>query len=97
MMTTTITIHNDTKDRIVSYGKMTETYNDVINRMFDENRLLNQTVDQLMEDIQSEHLLVGEFDDNEQNLIFQMLDGPLQSEDENVSQPAKSIEEKLKK
>ena len=68
----------------------------VITGLIDANRLLNQTVDKLMEDIRTEHLLVGEFDENEQRLIFQMLDGPLQSEDEDVYQPAQSIEKKLK-
>ena len=69
----------------------------VITGLIDKNKLLDETVDQLMEDIRSERLLVGEFDENEQQLIFQMLDGPLQSEDENVWQPAQSIEKKLKK
>lgn len=69
----------------------------VIIGLINKNKLLDQTVDQLMKDIQSNHLLVGEFDEDEQHLIFQMLDGPLQSEDENVLDPAQSIENKLKK
>ena len=33
---TTITISNNTKSRMLEYGHMGETYNGVINRMFDE-------------------------------------------------------------
>lgn len=35
-MDTTITITTETKTRILKYGHMGETYNGVINRMFDE-------------------------------------------------------------
>ena len=35
-MNTTITISYETKTRMLKYGHMGETYNDVINRMFDE-------------------------------------------------------------
>lgn len=35
-MDTTITITNETKTRMLRYGHMGETYNDVINRLFDE-------------------------------------------------------------
>ena len=35
-MTTTITIHDETKELILDYGRMSETYDDVINRMFKE-------------------------------------------------------------
>ena len=33
---TTITISNNTKSRMLEYGHMGETYDGVINRMFDE-------------------------------------------------------------
>ena len=35
-MTTTITIHEKTKARFLKYGRMGETYDDVVNRAFDE-------------------------------------------------------------
>ena len=35
-MTTTITIHDETKGLFLKYGRMGETYDDVINRMFEE-------------------------------------------------------------
>ena len=40
MMTTTITIHKNTKELILDYGSMSETYDDVINRMFKELEIL---------------------------------------------------------
>jgi len=36
MMTTTITVHAGTKSKMLEYGNMGESYDDVINRMFCE-------------------------------------------------------------
>ena len=69
----------------------------VIIGLINEKQKLNKMVDILTDEISSKRLLVGEFDENEQNLIFQMLDGPLQIEDMDISDPAHSIEEKIKK
>lgn len=68
----------------------------VVMELINSNNNLKQTVERLMEDIHSERLLVGEFDENEQNLIVQVLDGPLQSEDIEMKGTAESIEMKLK-
>ena len=95
MATTTITIQIGTKTRILRYGTMGESYDNVINRLLDDNSLLDRTVSNLTEQISSEHLLAGEFDKDEQHLIFQMLDGPLQSEDDIVKDLAERIEKKL--
>lgn len=95
MMTTTITIHDETKERILSYGRMKETYDMAINRLFTEVKLLGDTVSKLSSDLSSTKLLPNEFDKDEQMLIFSMLDGPLQSSDDNVRDVAESIEMKL--
>ena len=94
-MTTTITIHKGTKERILSYGKMKETYDMVINRLLTEVKVLDDLVTNLSDELATKKLSVNHFDKDERNLIFSMLDGPLQSDDNNVRDPAESIEMKL--
>ena len=48
MMTTTITIHGKTKNRVLSYGRMGETYDDVINRLLTENVKQKERIDCLI-------------------------------------------------
>ena len=48
MMTTTITIHDKTKGRLLSYGNMGESYNDVVNRLLDENLKMSERIDCLI-------------------------------------------------
>ena len=95
MMTTTITIHDGTKERVLSYGNMGETYDMVINRLLTEVKVLDNIVTDLTDELSTKKLSVNHFDKDERSLIFSMLDGPLQSDDDNVRDPAESIEIKL--
>ena len=47
-MTTTITIHDKTKGLFLEYGRMDETYDDVINRLFTENAEQKERIDCLI-------------------------------------------------
>lgn len=94
-MTTTITIHDETKGRVLSYGNMGETYDMVINRLLTEVKMLGDLTTNLSDELATKKLSVNHFDKDERSLIFSMLDGPLQSDDDNVRDPAESIEIKL--
>ena len=95
IMTTTITIHDETKGRVLSYGNMGETYDMVINRLLTEVKALNNVVTDLSDELSTKKLSVNHFDKDERSLIFSMLDGPLQSDDANVRDSAELIEMKL--
>ena len=47
-MATTITIHDKTKGRMLSYGNMGESYDDVVNRLLDENLKMSERIDCLI-------------------------------------------------
>ena len=70
---------------------------DVLQKIRDDNVVFRHTIDRLLEEIGSDRVNPDDFTEDEKNLIFQILDGPLQSEDDNVRDSANSIEDKLKK
>lgn len=70
---------------------------DVLRRLWDENVVLHHAVERLSEEIESGRVHPDDFTEDEKNLIFQILDGPLQSEDDTVRDVANCIEDKLKK
>lgn len=73
-----------------------KSQNAVILGIINKNKTLEQSVSSLMEQISSDHLVVSEFTEDEQKLIFEMLDGPLKSEDQEIQELAESIDNKLK-
>ena len=70
---------------------------DVLQKIRDDNVVFRHTIDRLAEEIGSDRVNPDDFTEDEKSLIFQMLDEPLQSEDNNVRDIANSIEDKLKK
>ena len=70
---------------------------EVLQKIRDDNVVFRHTMDRLLEEIGSNRVNPDDFTEDEINLIFQILDGPLQSEDDSVRDLANSIEDKLKR